>query len=457
MSQTRMLVVIAGAALSFGGTALAQTASNDGQRAYGAELVADAGARTSFRADGGAGYDKNGFMIGSADGNNTLYVFGSAQIRYNMSFRDDNASFPDDPDGAGPSAGRTPPRSFTHGFENNLTRIGVRGNIWDKAFTYQVRGEFDNTGGFALETGFAKYSWDNGFGVMVGQFKHPLFRESIIDNEYQLSAQRSIANAWFGDTYSQGIQAEYKTEMFRFIGGFTDGQSSANTPYTSNGEQDWAVNGRGEVKILGSNWERFDDFTSWRSSDDMGLLVGVGGHYEQGGDTFGTTLPGEGAQRRFLYTADAQFEGKGFNVFGAFYGQHAEGRSAGAPSDRNDFGAVVQGGIFLTDQIEFFARWDALWFSSRQADTAGDKAKDQNFVTAGFNYYISPESHAAKVTLDAVWAVNKAGTYLFAPDADGDPTTTGDSGPLAGSTAYGILGQDANNEFGVQIQLQVVF
>ncbi|MBS0195380.1 MAG: hypothetical protein JSR77_01345 [Planctomycetes bacterium] len=438
MSQTRMLVVIAGAALGFGASAFAQTASNN-DRAYAAEMVSDAGARTSLLADGGAGYDAKGFMIGSADGNNTLYVFGSAQIRYNADFRDDSDPL---------SNGKT----YTGGFENNLTRIGVHGTVWDKALSYQVRGEFGSEGSFGLETAFGKYTWDNGFAVQFGQFKHPLFRESMIDNEYQLAVNRSITEGYFGGGYTQGVNFIYSQDAWRFLAGFNDGVRSANTPSnsaynatTNSGEADYGLTARAEFKIMGAGWERFDDFTSWRSAEDVGLLVGAAIHWQDTGDTG----PGGASVQNFLYTGDVQFEGKGWNAFGAFYGSHIDDNSPGS-SARDDFGAAIQGGVFLTDQVEIFARWDAIFFDSSAVD-------DNHFITGGVNYYLSPESHAAKITADVIWALNKSGQYLFNPDIDGDDTTS-DPGPFAGSTTYGLLGEiDNNNEFAFQLQFQIVF
>ena len=453
MSQNRMLVMMAGAALSIGASAFAQTANIDQNRAYGAELVSDAASRTSLQ--GGSGYDKNGFMIGSADGQNTLYVFGSAQIRY-------YADFADQGDGADNN------NDFTHGFENRLTRIGVKGSVWDKNFTYQVRGEFGNTGVFRLETGFAAYKWDNGFGVMAGQFKSPLFRESMIDNEYQLAVERSITDGFFGDSYSQGIQFTYAADAWRLWFGFTDGLNTANTPFntgnsrsfiTDRGEADYALNARAEFKVMGSNWERFDDFTSWKSSEDTGILIGVAGWWQDSGDTGGTGGVDAGGEaipglQNLLYTVDVQFEGQGWNAFAAFLGTHQDTDTEDSTST-DDFGLVAQAGIFVTDQVELFGRYDGTYFDEDRLDPGtGEGAEDQHFITAGVNYYLSPESHAAKLTVDAIYAVERA-DGIFAAGIPDDADFS--AGPLAGTTQYGLLGSPEDGEFALRVQLQVVY
>jgi hypothetical protein len=445
MTQTNKLVFAAGFAMSLAASAFAA----DNNRAYAAELLSDAGARVSL-LDGGSGYDRGGFMIGSADGNNTLYVFGSAQTRYYANFRDED------------SAGEE--NDFTHGFETRLARIGVRGSVWEKNFTYQVRGEFNNTGEFGLETAFAHYRWDNGFGILAGQFKHALFREAIIDNEYQLAVERSVTEGLFtGGGYSQGIQFTYESDAFRLWAGFTDGVSSSNTPFnsgttragfTDGGEADYALNVRGEFKVMGSNWERFNDFTSWKSAEDTGVIIGAAVHWQQSGDTGGTGgVDGDGNEVPGLdalyYTLDVQAEGQGWNAFAAFLGAHQDSDVEGVDGTDN-FGGVVQGGIFVTDQVELFARWDGVFFDDGEGEEDVD---DQHFLTAGVNYYLSPESHAAKFTADVVYAFESTAGF-FAP-ADTDAGIPG--GALAGGTNYGLLGDGDDGEFALRLQLQVVY
>lgn len=457
MSLNRMLMVFAGTALSIGAPALAQSANQDNSRAYAAELVSDSATRSSLLAQS-TGYDKGGFMIGSADGNSSLYIFGSAQIRYYADFRDS-------PEDAEAAPGVPPVEDFTHGFETRLARIGVRGTVWDKNLGYQVRGQFSNDDNFALETGFVTYKWDNGFGILAGQFKSPLFRESMVDNEYQLAVERSVTSFLFGDSYSQGIQFTYASDAFRAWFGFTDGINTANTPFntgvsrgliTDRGEADYAVNARVEFKAMGSGWERFDDFTSWKSSEDMGLLIGAAVWWQDSGETGGNTgldVNGDpvAGLSNLLYTIDAQFEGQGFNVFGAFYGSSQDSDVDGANSTDN-FGFVVQGGIFVTDQVELFARWDAMLFDDSILNSAGEEADDQHFITAGVNYYLSPESHAAKLSADVIWAIDSTADLFGAGDIDNGIS----AGPIQ-STRFGLLGTSEENEFALRLQFQVVY
>lgn len=440
MTQTKTLVVLAGLALS-----AAAFAQSDNSRAYAAELVSDAGARVSL-LDGGSGYDKQGFMIGSADGNNSMYVGGSAQIRYYANFRNSNG-------GAN--------ERFTGGFENNLTRLGVKGSVWNKDFTYNVRGEFNNTGGFSLENAFASYNYGNGFGVMVGQMKSPFLRESMIDNEYQLAVERSIAEGVFTAGYTQGIQLTYATDSFRMWAGFTDGIRTANSTFDGD-DADYALNARAEFKAMGAGWERFNDFTSWKSAEDVGLLIGAGIAYQDGGSTgrSGTFLADptdptsitpfkSTAETEILgYTVDAQLEGQGWNAFASFAGSHVDSGS----SKINNFGVVVQGGLFVTDQLELFARWDSTFWDNDLLDKDGKAISNSHFLTGGVNFYLSPESQAAKVSVDAI--------YAFETSQDGDTATdasfVGHESVLPTGN-YGLLGEPKDGELAIRAQLQVVF
>ena len=387
-------------------------------------------------------------MIGSADGNNTMYVFGSAQVRYYANFRDDA-------DGEGDAIRE----SYTGGFENNLTRLGVKGSVWDKAFTYQVRGEFGNDGNFGLETAFAGYAMDNGFGITAGQMKHPLLRESMIDNEYQLGVSRSVTEGLFGGGYTQGIQLSYASDAIRFMGGLTDGAASANTDFNSRDEADYALNLRVDFKAMGASWEQFDDFTSWKSAEGTGVVIGGALHWQDGGST-GARNPvdADGVadeaifstddEQLLVYTLDAQFEGQGWNAFGAFVGSKLDTEDG----DSSNFGGVIQAGFFVTDQVELFGRWDGIFWDNDIPNAEGDgSADDSHFLTAGVNYYLSPESHAAKFSFNVIYALKSTAEPAIEVEGEDEPVSLL---PLDGT---GLLGQQDDGEFGLIAQLQVMF
>lgn len=411
--MSKVLVFVAGAAL--GTTAFAQNANMD--RAYNAELMSDAGSRTSLMAAaGGAGFSDGLFSISDGTGNNSLNFSGSMAFRYNMSFRDSG------------TVGST--ADFANGFDMPWTRLNFSGTIWNKDLSYKVSAAaLNGQGGFGLEEGWARYDYGNGFAVRWGQYRLSLLREFNVDREFQLAMDRSPSGRMFDTGYSQGIEMQYTSDQFRVMASFSDGIFSQNSDFATGNEGDYALTARAEFQAMGNDWKRWDDFTSFKNAKDTGLLIGAGIHWEDGGETLNTQ------DTQFLeYTLDGSIEGAGWNAFAAFYGQHI--KPAGSSSSDN-FGAVVQGGIFVSEQVEVFGRWDAFFPDSNQFGNVDDG----HFITVGLNGYISPESHAAKATLQVGYSLNDSG-YMFSSISDTDT---------------GFLGQAHDGEITVNGQFLVMW
>lgn len=436
MTKTKMLVVLAGAALSVA-PAVAQNANLDKDRAYAAELVADAGSRASLlQGGGGAGFDGAGFNISDGTGNNVLYIGGAAQFRYTASFRDDEVNGEDEELN----------EDFTHGFSTPNTRIWTWGHVWSKDLTYKIQLHSDEDGGWDMEDAWGEYAFEGGMAFRWGQFKLPLLREENIDSEKQLLIDRSVVNHVFSQGYSQGVQLSYTTDSFRFAGAFSDGLNTSGTDFNSAAESDYALTARFDFKISGDSWNRFNDFTSWRSQD-FAALVGGAVHWQDGGETGGTI-----EAEVLRYTIDGSVEGSGWNLYGAFIGDSSE---VGDNGDADNFGSIVQGGIFVTDQVELFGRWDALWLDENAVVDGEDE--DLHFLAAGVNYYISPESHAVKFTGQIGYALNSTSGVYFAGSDGGTPDDPTDDTAAFGSTDNGFLGQAEDGEFNIQLQMQVMF
>ena len=422
MSQSRVLVLLAGAALSIGAPALAQNAGLAQSNVNVAELSADSANRTSLLQGGGgtAGRDDNGFFISDGAGNNTLYFGGTIQFRYTMDFRDDGAVGDQE--------------DFTHGFSNNTVRLRSWGNIWSKDYIYKLVGNFNSDGGFALEDAYAGYVYGEGFTILAGQMTAPHLWESMVDNEFQLASGRSVVGTYFGGGRTQALAVQYQSDAFRIIGAFGDGAGTLNTYYNSSAEADYALTLRVDVAIAGTDWARFNDFTSWRSQEEFAGKIGGSLHWQDGGETGGTV-----DTQLLRYSIDAQFEGGGWNAFIAGMGEHIESDATGAEGD--NFGLLAQGGIFLADQFELFGRVDAIFWDD---DFVGSGQDDLWFLTVGGNYYISPDSHAAKFTAEVGYSFND-NTILFAP---------GTGLLTSGGEDVRFLGQSDDGElyFGLQLQ-----
>jgi len=428
MSQIKVLVFVAGAALSIGASALAQNANLDQSRAYQNELIADAGTRASLLQggpNGGATYAGT-FSIADGSGNNRLNFGGTEIFRYNVSSRD--------------SGSQGDQNDFTIGFNAPVNRLRMWGNVWDKSLTFKIQGNWGGSSSegqsFNLEDAYAMYTWDNGFSLKWGQFRMALEREWSVEDEFQQGADRSVTSYVFSPGYTQGIQMGYTADAFRFSAGFTDGINTGGTDFTSAAEADYAFHGRVDWKVMGADWERFNDFTSWRSAPDNALMIGGGAEFQRGGETGFTT-----DVQTILYSIDAAWEGQGWNVFAAGYGAHVDPGAAGFLTVDN-YGFVVQGGFFFADQVEAFARMEAI-FLDKDSAVAGDKT--MYFTSLGVNYYVSPESHAAKLTLQGSYAWNDTSALM------------GSGGFIEGNTRNALLGDSNEGEWALLAQMQVVW
>lgn len=386
------ITMVAGAAMGLAGVAMAGT---DESRANTAQMLADAQGRTS--------------QLGA----NTFApkVGGYMQFRYNLNNADRGSGQED----------------LANGFSMARTAINLQGNIGSTEWGYFVQGDFLNGGSFELEDAYGSYGMGNGWTLLWGQMKAPVLREELVGDTNQLAAERSSFNRAFTGGRTQGFAANYRGDAFQFWGMFNDGARTENSDFTDGNEADWAVSLRGEYKWAG-DWKQFEDgFTSWQNSGYAGM-VGAAIHFQDGGSTFNTS-----DTQVFLATADVSMEGNGWNVFGAGVYRSVD---PNAGSKLDDFGFLVQGGIFVAPQAELFGRFEALLPDSSYA-------ADDNFnvITGGVNYYFVPESHAAKFTFDVQYFID-------------NPTQSALAVP---STLGGLTSASDDGQFNVRAQMQLVF
>jgi len=329
-----------------------------------------------------------------------------------------------------------------YGFEVRRAKLEFGGHIADPSWQYAVTlayqqvfgtnntnlaanglaggggiSQGDNyAGGFGLENAYVKKDMGNGFSVMVGQFKSPFLREWLVSSKYQLAAERSLVNTMFTTGWTQGLQLNWNNDMLRAMVSYNDGANNANLGSVSGTNVDgsgaagdnsgvgfaqWAVTGRVEAMLSG-NWAQFDKLTSMRG-EGSGILLGAGLNWQRGGqqtDSTGATPTSIAANSNadgmfFSWTADATWQLGGANIYAAWVMNTAYSNPNNVGS-QNSYGAVVQGGYFITDAIELFARWE--WMSSQNngspatggiAGSPATQAFVNNIGTIGGNWYIS--------------------------------------------------------------------
>jgi hypothetical protein len=383
-------------------TASAQAQSMDESRSYAAELLADSSARTSTLAQPAAP---------------VVQLGGQIQFRYVINMRDNVAPDPTTPQEED---------DLAVGFQTRRTKLEAKGEVAD-GWSYFVQVNADSDGGtVGLQEAWVRYQINENSNILWGQFKLPLLREELVSSKRQLAAERSVLNELFTQDRSQGIQYGWDSDNMRFRVAFSDGIDTENTDFNSTSEADYAFTGRFEYMGSG-DWKQFDQFTSWQGSP-FGWMIGGAAHWQSGGGT-DQTFDLEAME----FTFDGSFVGSGWNAFGAFIYRSID--PAGGTST-DDFGFVAQGGIFFSPQWEVFGRWDSIW----PDDSIVGSDDEFNTITAGVNYYVIPESHAAKFTGDVSYYIDNPGTSIA-------PTGTG----------TGLLPTTEDGQFVIRLQFQLLF
>ncbi len=426
-----LLVTVAGSA--FGQTGL------DLDRAYAAEMRADADTRASF--------------LGASNASN-ISVSAVLQARYMVNLREEQTT------------GALGDDDTTLGFDIPRAQIRMSGQATDSisghlSFDFgaaETNGRND-AGTATLLNAFAAWSVNDSLTALIGQWHNPVWAEEAIDAEHGLAVERSVVNEFFNPGYTQGVALAYGSDNWKFVGAFSDGATyignpnAANSSFDSQGENDFGLTARLDFLVSGT-WDQFGDFTSFRGSN-YGLKLGAGFHYQQQGNT----NPSDGtwgalggvAWDEFnitLWTIDAMVQGDGWNVFAAYVGHMLDiTPTSGSLPELVNQGFVLQGGFYVSDQVELFGRYDGIFLDSEISSLAGTEEDSFHYGTFGVNYYLVPESHAAKFTADIVYSFTNTDTL----DALG-PT----DGAFNGSSTTGLLGA-SDGEALLRAQMTLVF
>ena len=397
-------------------SAHAETTSADEVRAIVAEMMADAEGRSSLHSTGGSVRYKSGFRI-EDPGGASLRINGLIQFRY--AYNSDIENGTDD--------------SNAGGFQFRRTRLDFRGTLPDNLLSFRIRGEFGRSDGvFDLIDAFVQRDFGNGWSLRLGQFTPGFEREFNFAPHSLLTIERSIVSNAFRINRTQGVRADYEADRFRASLQFSDGAGTLNTDYTSTIEADFSFTARGEWRLGDAPWDQYTT-NSGMPGDAFGVLLGVAGHYQQEGRipaVWGLT----GTRDLYQYTADASFEGDGWNLLGAVVGRVIEGND----DDVHDLGVTVQGGFFIGTEWEPYARYARIIPGSR----TGGNDDDFDQITLGTNWYPRNGSRALRVS----------GEVTYFPQTQADS-----SAAISPSTSFGLLGDDEGDQFNILFQVQLIF
>jgi len=456
------------------------------------DVLADAETRTSLQDAGlTAGYS-DGFFIASPDGAFTMKIQGLLQTRFVWSHLGGSPPAANFPNAVDVKQDRT-------GWEIPEAQLTFSGTLWDSAVEYMVRAGFENnaeyalqsqsyggngfgnaqavgtagsgSGNFSLLDAWARVNFSQDWAVRIGQFKLPFDREFLIYDGYLTAASRSVLSNILSTGYSQGVEFEYFGEAFRWKFAFSDGGSDniggrfvslvgsdpLNTPYYVE-QADWALTSRIEFKLDGL-WEDFRSLTSPRG-DEFSLLVGGAVHYQQGRPWYSQGVvpigsTGDDYNNWFGLTADVTAKFGGASLFGSFYFTNVAANAAEFGTNStggfgalnavdagsvNVLGFLIQGAVYVADDIELFAQYE--YGNSSGPKNLLDRnaifndPDDLSLFTVGVNYYFKGQN--AKWTTDLGFSFDKV-SYFWA-----DP-------------AYGLRASDSTGQVLLRTQWQLFF
>jgi len=446
-------------------------------RAIVGDVLADSAARESLAGDGAtAGYDKSkGFFLASADGNYTLSMKGDMQLRWAYNSRSIGSA----------AAAQGSPANTTAddawGFEFRRVRLTFFGNVVDPSWTYEIKMAYNrnatvSNNGF-LDDAFIGKDLGDGWSLRIGQFKPPFLREELVSAVSQLAVERSLVNDAFSAGRAQGLRLGWQNEQFKVeafygdalranatapyavtsgatgplnAGGALGVAASQNTGFNAN-QSDYAFATRIEWKPLGE-WKQFRDMQSYRG-EGQGFMLGLAGYAEQ----VDSVPSANGATPDVILsaTADASIDFGGAHLFA--YGivrnvslQSPQAVRAGGTGDELDqWGAVIQGGYFVTDDIEAFARYEIGNTDTdryrTQATALLASGEDLSVVTIGMNWWL-----AGSKNKQVKWTTDFG--YSFEPVVD---FAASGANYLPDSTASG--GESNDGQWVVRSQFQFMF
>ena len=444
------------------------------------DVLKDADARSSLTpAVPTAGFGDRGFFIASPDGNFRLNLSGQLQIRYAANFLSSrDYSILNANPGAGVNRNTAPAPSAntynksSNGFEIRRMKLDFFGHVIDPSWQYRliliynqnqnasaVPGGYNAAGNggssnAGMEEAMVIKDMGDGFKISVGQFKSPFLREEIVSSRRQLAVERSLVDQMFSTKFTQGVMGTWTGDHVMFEAMYNDGGSNANTGATAafNSESvgspqnlnngagftEWAITAHAGWLAYG-HWNDFNDLSSFPGEGE-GLMFNAWLNMQRGGE--GATSDAQ----FFTWSADATWHLGGANLFSYFVMNTAYNIPATTTnniSSINSYGAVVQGGYFITNTVELFGRWEWMSTQNKGVNDIGNvgnattptvanvfNAGRTSAYTAGFNWFI--HGRQIKLTTDigfttaplwfnnGIYGAGIAGTnYRIEPDGGG--------------------------------------
>ncbi len=243
-----------------------------------------------------------------------------------------------------------------------------------------------------------------------------------MSSKRQLATERSLVSKAFSQTRTVGIMLRYRDDRFRVSAGLMDASVGNLDPSASPDDlvgelapgDRWRASARAEVLLTG-RWKELDDFSSFPGdTPTVSLGTGVMFQWEDLLPIGPLTVNNTNLLR---WTADITVELGGSSVFAYVIGNNVDQKRSPV---LHQFGAVVQAGIFVTEDWELFGRYEA-----GETDGVGEEL---SLLTVGANRFFS--EHDLKWTMDVGYGFNPVDGFWSSRRAGWLRDDTGESGQI---------------------------
>lgn len=332
----------------------------------------------------------NGFLLGV---NNWFFLAlsGLVQARYTINYRTDPPLDPITLD---------LDKNVTQGFDVPRARFTL-GIGLTEFVALVVRMGIVAGGEFDVQRAFIDLKWKF-FRLRAGLFMNELIAESLVNPWDLLFADYSIVENVYTPGSSKGLMVTYLRKRFSINLGYSDGLRTGFSEIRSAQNADYAFTLRaqyawGEAGLLGFNR------LNARRGTPLGIRLGLGLHYQDGGRTQGS-LPVKIA----VGTVDLSLRGNGWSaLFSAIVGQDATDATAALESGEViSAGVSVMGGYFVLEDLQVFGQYSVVPKPKVQGTLPPDagtiNGPPSNFYAfgVGASYFVIPDYDKVKITTD---------------------------------------------------------
>ena len=356
----------------------------------------------------------NGFYMASADSRFSLNIGGLSQSRFFARW-----------EGVDPNNSANIYDQWLYSFGQHRTELNFSGHVFNKGLEYYLStgwGRYDPNNLTAdtqfmtwrLWEAWLKFKFNQGLSVKLGTFELPFTRESLIQSPYQLAVDKSVLDYRLGLSTTTGVQWTWASDESRFKLALSNGSGAMfhfalwsaqdPTPPLAAMQKDtsYSVTMRHEWKLLGG-WEQFNQFTSPPGSE-RGILLGIAGHRQNTERDSALPLNELPDGNWWAVTGDLSMQFDGASLFAAVIYERIKDFAPNALK-QNWLAFVLQGGTYITNQTELFARYET---GSSDVPSFGDP--ELQIITAGLNHYIDGQD--LKFTADIGFSLGEVSLVM---------------------------------------------